>query len=116
MVQTYDVVVPRNSAERRKLKEGFVEDENDFAAYMDFRLVIPSCCIAAASLLFVVLAMISSYFSDEQRLDDEALTSWLNITNWYDEHCNVSILCNWQMSGRRNLERKGRKNSSVTCN
>ncbi|KHN89144.1 Uncharacterized protein C14B9.3 [Toxocara canis] len=91
MTDIVPVVVPKTKEERDKVKDRYVEDINDQYAYLDFRLLIPSCMFAALSVLVLLWAISLSYYFDAERFRTNNITAWLNVTEWAERACNMTF-------------------------
>ncbi|VDK56556.1 unnamed protein product [Anisakis simplex] len=81
------VVIPRSKEERDKIKEGFIEDNNDAIAYLDFPLLVPSAVVTVFSVVILVCAIVLSIWFDQERLRNHTLTPWLNVFGWAGTAC-----------------------------
>uniref|UniRef100_A0A0M3I143 CWH43-like N-terminal domain-containing protein n=1 Tax=Ascaris lumbricoides TaxID=6252 RepID=A0A0M3I143_ASCLU len=85
------VIVPKTKAEREKIKEKYIEDNNDNLAYLNFQLLTSSSLFAIFSLLIILWAILLSYYFDIQRIHSNSINNWLNSTEWTQRACNITF-------------------------
>uniref|UniRef100_A0A0N5AF00 Frag1/DRAM/Sfk1 n=1 Tax=Syphacia muris TaxID=451379 RepID=A0A0N5AF00_9BILA len=78
MAKMVDVVASKPTTEKIQTKLGYVDNMSDALAYVNFPLLIPGAVTAVLSVLFVVLATVMAYYSEQQRFTDHTMTRWLS--------------------------------------
>lgn len=95
MAKMVDVVASKPTTEKIQTKLGYVDNMSDALAYVNFPLLIPGAVTAVLSVLFVVLATVMAYYSEQQRFTDHTMTRWLSNGGGgvkFRNECMVSFL------------------------
>lgn len=85
----YETIVSTNSVEKRKLKAGFVEFNNESKAYLNCRFTIASSIVALLSISLIFLAIILAYVYEVNRLNANTTTYWISNAYYNISKCLV---------------------------